>query len=373
MKRLLLFSLLTGFSAGPVCGQDAAIVRQEQELKILLDSLRAAKNDAARNKWNKEFKKQFEVSLNEPTAFSYPFSLLTTVGKVDSPDRQIRVISWNIEQEDQSQKYCAFVLKADERKDTHKVFELKDNSFMLPPRTDDVLEADNWYGALYYAIIPVEKNNRTYYTLLGWDGNTQSSNIKLIDVLYFTGNNLRLGAPIFKQGNETKRRIYMEHSEKAVMSLRWDADHQRIIFDHLSPESPGMEGFFEFYVPDMSYDAYVFEGSKWVLKEDVIATSKGTGTTVKLHTIDPKTGEVEKVEVPNKWIDPTNAGAPGSKEVHVAMTPDDETAEKSGTKKTEKGRPANALEAYEQKKRHKKEKDPSSSFSNGTRKKKRHK
>jgi hypothetical protein len=185
------------FGSTVLLAQDA-IVQQEVELEILLDSLRAAKNDASKNNWNAQFKKQLEQTLNEPTALTYTFSRLKTIGIINSPDNLVRIVSWNVEQDDQSQRYFAYVLKGDERKPEHKVIELVDNSFMLPARTDDVLEADNWYGALYYKIIPVDKNNKTYYTLLGWDGNTSSSNIKLIDVLYFSGNTLKLGAPLFK-------------------------------------------------------------------------------------------------------------------------------------------------------------------------------
>ena len=40
-----------------------------------------------------------------------------------------------------------------------------------------MLSENSWFGALYYKIIPVVKN-KTYYTLLGWDGNDMFSNKK---------------------------------------------------------------------------------------------------------------------------------------------------------------------------------------------------
>lgn len=364
MKKVLcLFSVML-FGSTVLLAQDA-IVQQEAELEILLDSLRAAKNDVSKNNWNAQFKKQLEQTLNEPTALTYTFSKLKTIGIINSPDNLVRIVSWNVEQDDQSQRYFAYVLKGDERKPEHKVIELVDNSFMLPARTDDVLEADNWYGALYYKIIPVEKNNKTYYTLLGWDGNTTSSNIKLIDVLYFSGNSLKLGAPLFKAGDDTKKRVYMEHSEKTVMSLRWDEDHQRIMFDHLSPETPTMEGFYEYYVPDMSYDAYEFNGNKWMLVEDVIGVNKDE-EMITVKSINPRTEEIMETEMANKWVDPTTEGSPASKEVHVAVTPDTESelaAASEKEAKTKKNKdPQNAMEAYDAKKGHKKEKGTSVTF-----------
>ena len=61
------------------------------------------------------------------------------------------------------------------------------------------------------------------------------------------------------------------------MSLKYESDRERIIFDHLSPESPSMKKFRSFYVPDMSYDAYILEDGKWILNEDVIGVNKGNG------------------------------------------------------------------------------------------------
>lgn len=367
MKKFLFPFVILLIGSANALGQDA-IVNQEIELETLLDSLRAAKTDASKEAWNAQFKKQLLQSLNEPTAFTYPFEKLKTVGKIDSPDRLVRIICWNVEQEDETQKYYAFVLKADERKGTHTVIELVDRSEILMARTDEVLDADNWYGALYYQIIPVEKSNKTYYTLLGWDGNNSSSNIKLIDVLYFSGNSAKLGAPMFRDGDETKRRIYMEHSEKATMSLRWDTDNSRIIFDHLSPETPTMEGFREYYVPDFSYDAYVYKGTKWQLVEDVIGINKDN-ETVTMKTINPRTEEIIETEIDNKWIDPTTEGSPASKEVHVAALPGEEEGVSENPDKTKpKTEPRNAMETYDAQK-HKKEDVRSISFSNSGKKK----
>lgn len=370
MKKVLCLFSVMALSSTVLLGQDA-IVQQEAELEILLDSLRAAKNDVAKNNWNAQFKKQLEQTLHEPTALTYTFTKLRTVGIINSPDNLVRVVSWNVEQDDQSQRYFAYVLKGDERKPEHKVIELVDNSFMLPARTDDVLEADNWYGALYYKIIPVEKNNKTYYTLLGWDGNTTSSNIKLIDVLYFSGNSLKLGAPLFKAGDDIRKRVYMEHSEKTVMSLRWDEDQNRIMFDHLSPETPTMEGFYEYYVPDMSYDAYEFNGNKWMLVEDVIGVNKDV-EMITVKSINPKTEEIIETEMAYTWVDPTTEGSPASKEVHIAVTPDKEAALAEAAKKDPKKNPNNpqdAMTIYDSKK-HKKEKSNSVSFDNGKKPKK---
>lgn len=85
-----------------------------------------------------------------------------------------------------------------------------------------------------------------------------------------------------------------------------------------------------------------------------------------MNRLNEKTGETEVVVVDNKWIDPTTEGSPASKEVHIAMTPELATGTSDKPDKTDKDikkDPNNALDAYNNKKRHKKDKEPVSPYS----------
>jgi hypothetical protein len=227
---------------------------------------------------------------------------------------------------------------AESEKKEWKTIELVDNSMMLAPQPEDVLDETMWYGALYYKIIPVEKSNKTYYTLLGYDANNNMSHTKLIDVLSFSGNHIKLGSPIFKIKDQVLKRVFFEHSKKCVMSLNYDDARNRIIFDHLSPESQSMEGFREFYVPDMSYDALKFANNKWVLEEDVIGINKKSTTksnpVVRLD-ID-RNGQLVRHKENAKWIDPSNPNAPAGENIHTPALPEGEIAETPRKKKSKK-------------------------------------
>ncbi len=333
--------------------------QKEVEMSRMLDSMRIASDDASKEKWNKTLKESMANTLQEPSIFDHQFTRLKTIGSIDSPDGLVRIVNWNIELADGSQKYVGFVLHRDLKKNTHRVIELIDNSFLLPAKPDDVLEPNNWYGALYYKIIPIERSGKTVYTVLGWDGGLQSTNTKLIDVISFTGNSLKLGQSIFKMGDQTLKRVFFEHSEKTVMSLKWDTEKNRIMFDHLSPETPSLVGFYDYYVPDFSYDAFEYNGSKWILTEDVIGINKDK-ESVHINTMNPKTGEVVSKEMDNKWIDPTSVGASSPKEVHVAViTEETIEAKDKNSKKDTKNQPLDALGKYEKEKRHKKKNNSS--------------
>ncbi len=325
MKRLILLSFVCiGLSA---IAQDYDVTRAENRLFQKLETLRNATNDQEKKEANEAFKSDLAAVLEHKESFSHPFASLTTVGFIDSPDKMVRIINWNVEQDDKSQRYYGFVQHFDKRKKELDVTELKEDVFGIK-QPEEVLDAANWYGALYYKIIPVKKGSRTIYTVLGWDGNTSMSNIKLIDAMYVNGKSVKFGSPIFKIGKETKKRLFYEHSEKVTMTLRYEENRDRIMMDHLSPESPSMKGYYSFYVPDLSYDALVFDKKKWVLKEDVIGVNSHSDDEKQVvMTKDPRTGKLVKRKIDTSWQDPSNPGAPAGGNEHVAVTPESQENE----------------------------------------------
>ncbi len=309
----------------------------EQELDSLLDVLRTAETNAEKSSANAEFKQLMTQALNEPGALSYDFTLLETVGVIDSPDKQVRIVNWNVEQEDFSHTYHCFVLYNDNKKDEVRVTELVDMSFGMPSQPTEIIDHENWYGALYYKIIPVKRGSKTIYTLLGWDHNSSLSQIKLIDAMYFTSSAVKFGSPIFKMGKKTKKRVFFEHSKKTSMFLNYEAHRERIMMDHLSPESPALKNFRSYYVPDMSYDAFEYEGKKWVLKEDVIGINDNMISSQKQEvTVMNNQGQLEKRIVKTNWQNPEDATAPAGGSEHVAVTPETEGSENPEIQKTDR-------------------------------------
>lgn len=331
MKQLAFYIFLlctTGMFA-----QNSDLIADEKELAGLLRDLRSAENDTQRSDANDAFKSKLEKVLRKPESFNYPFNDLKTVGVIDSPDKKIRIVNYNVEQDDMNHQYHCFVLFKTKRDPSHQLVELKDVSGGMPSFPTEIIDADNWYGALYYRIIPVKKGRRTLYTVLGWDHNSSLSQVKLLDVIYISGSTVKLGNPIFRVGKETKKRMFYEHSKKATMHLNYDDQRKRIMMDHLSPESPSMKNFRSFYVPDLSYDAFVFERNRWVLKEDVIGVNKGDDQKKKVvYVKNERTGKVEKRTIKNKWENPQDLEAPAGGSEHVAVTPESEKDQNNADK-----------------------------------------
>jgi hypothetical protein len=303
--------------------------QKEARLNESLLKLRSAKTDEEMDRLNIVFKKEMESFLKSEGAFDYPFTLLKTIAVLDSEDELVRIINWNIEYTDFSYSYGGFIMKKEEGKEKVIISELIDKLDPYAPKPEGIIDAKNWYGALYYKIIPFGHHGKTEYLLLGWDGGTTGSNFKLMDVLTFAGNTPKFGSPVFKANRTTLKRVVYEYSNLSNMSMRFDAKNSRVVFDHLSPESPVLEGVYSYYIPDMSYDSYRydFDAENWVLQEDVIMTNPDDKNGEKsFYSLNTKTGKVEKNKLNADWISPKDEGVENNG-THVARTentPDDQ-------------------------------------------------
>jgi hypothetical protein len=300
--------------------KDTIIPYREKVLFLQLNKMRSAIKDAEKKKLNQEFKDYLLETILIPDSYTYNFAKLKTLGVIDSPDKNLRIFNWNVQLEDESNLFFGFIVRKGNKK-KNKIIELI-NKNIVYEMPKEVVQESNWYGALYYKIIPTKKGKKDIYTLLGWRSNGNISNMKIIDVLQINGNHAKLGANIFQTKTEKLKRVVLEYSKKATVTVRYEPKLDRIVFDHLSPESPSMKGLYEYYIPDMSYDAYTFENDLWILKEDVIAVNELEKNTFKQYNIDKKTGEIKEEEVKKSWIDPSDLNAPGTQNKHTPALPE---------------------------------------------------
>ena len=67
-----------------------------------------------------------------------------------------------------------------------------------------------------------------------------------------------------------------EYSSEVSMSLRYNEKHHEIVYSHLASKQEGsmLDGQYQFYGPDGSFDALVQKKDKWVTVEDVDARNE---------------------------------------------------------------------------------------------------
>ncbi|MCW3082920.1 MAG: hypothetical protein JWP12_286 [Bacteroidetes bacterium] len=231
----------------------------------------------------------FEEVLNMPYSFDYAFDSLITnhpdIGILVSPDNKFRIIHWNISNSDGTFQYFGFIQsKHTDIKKTSAFHKTKTTTVQLYPLIDKSAEIKNpenaitdnkkWYGALYNKIIHTSTKNKDYYTLLGWDGNDKFSQKKIIEVLTFDNNGVpHFGADIFNFQKKYPKRIIFEYSATCNMSLKYSNQKDSIVFGHLAPIEPQLEGQYQYYCSDMSCDGFGFKKGKWNYGADVNAVN----------------------------------------------------------------------------------------------------
>ncbi|MBL0126715.1 MAG: hypothetical protein IPP83_04490 [Flavobacteriales bacterium] len=225
-----------------------------------------AKTDAQRDSVNELLKATLRVVLDAPDGMTVNLDDLP-LSRVDAPDGRFRLITWNIPRENGTYRYEGFVLGQAGRKSS--LFELRDMTSGIPSPELAELGPDRWFGALYYQVIPAKKGGRTYYTLLGWKGQSNSETQKVIEVLSFRGDKPRFGAPVFGGGKLKQYRRTFAFAYQSTMMLHYEAEQQRIVLDHLAAARADMEGKPAFMGPDMSFDAFVWNKGEWTYQRDI--------------------------------------------------------------------------------------------------------
>lgn len=274
MKFLFFIGILISLTSSVLAQSAIENVKYfEDSLVASLEKIRIAETLREKLSLNAKFENTLRKTLRYDEAFTYKFNALSKVMSTKtSPDNAFRIFNWNVEVPDiQEHYFFCLVMKYDSRKNEYFIIELFDKSKYASQVEHTVYSDKKWFGALYYEIIPVKKGLNKTYTLLGWDGNNRLSNKKIIETMSFQGKDkIKFGLPIFKQGEDTKRRVVFQYSKKASVSVKYKLIKRKeyIIFDHLSPMSGQLAGIPDYLVPDLSFDAFVLENGKWKYLKD---------------------------------------------------------------------------------------------------------
>ena len=266
-----LFILLLFISQNIFSQEVSQKVLQEYEdtLSTIAHTIMNGENEKVRQEANKGFISELLAVLKYNNSYSFPFDSLKTISILQPTDKSFRIFNWILKKDNGRYQYFGYIIIPKSKTNTIIPLTYKDDFY--PNFSDEILNNNNWYGALYYKIISPKKKNNKHYTLLAWDGNNPKSTKKIIDVLEIKEDTAWFGKNIFINGKETTSRVVIEYNSRTSVSVNYDDTKNRIVFDHLVPFKEQQEGFKAFYVPDGSYDCYQYKNGKWLLKLDVDA------------------------------------------------------------------------------------------------------
>lgn len=278
------FVLVPLIYAPPVFSQaEKEVPQYEDSLQFAFNRLIAEQTDEGRVLINNEIIGFFDQVLTKKESFSYSFDSLKKVSKLIATDSLVRVISWNLPLQNGEYKYFGYIQQMNKKKKKLTIFKLIDASDEIELPEQKKLNEKNWYGALYYHLETTTHGKDTYYTLLGWDGNNNFTNKKVVECFYIDDNKLVLGPPVFKMENGLKNRLVFEFAKQVKMMLRYDKKLKLIVYDHLAPSHKKFTGQYMYYGPDMSQDGIQFSDGYWVLKPnlDLRNMEEPTGKSIK--------------------------------------------------------------------------------------------
>ncbi len=267
----LIVSVFLFFYFGIAISQNNA--DKVRDLQILFEKLSFAPDDSERDSLNRKITTEIKNYISENDIKN--IKVIKNVSVLVSDDDYLEIITWPILYSDNIYRFFGFIKYYDKDFGRYNVEFLADKSDKIINPEYQILTPNNWFGAFYYKLIQKKYKKEKVYVLLGWDGNNDLSNKKIIDVFYLDENNEpTFGKNIFESENGIKKRLIFEYKEGISMSLRYDEKSDKIIWDHLSPSKPELKGHYEYYGPDLTFDALKFEKGVWKYIPDYDITQK---------------------------------------------------------------------------------------------------
>lgn len=295
MLAALICCSAIGLGQSPASVQ--ALQKKEDSLKIFSDRMIQSASAAERFRADSMFVRGLVRALQVPYSFSYPFDSIRTVSRLYAPDSSFRIFTWQLKKDE----YVYLQKGAIQMRTTNgslKLYPLFDYSMFTPAPEDSIRSVNNWIGAIYYNIVMKEYGGKKYYTLLGFDDFSISSNKKWIEVLTFNHRGEPVFGGSFVYPDSAKQtagaRFCMEYKKETGTLLNYDPSLDLIVFDHLISETDEPEKK-NTYIPDGSYEAFRWQQGRWVYQESVFDFSLQDGQfPIEEQLLDEKGNENEK-------------------------------------------------------------------------------
>jgi len=273
-------------------GNNRLLSEYEDTLKVIAHRIMNAETEAEKELANNAFITNLKDVLKYDKSFDFPFDSLVTISRIRPSDRSFRIFNWLLKRDNGTYEYYAIVHYNNKKRKRYELITLTDNSNNIRNPEQADLDASNWYGGLIYDIIYTRRNGKKIYTILSWDGNDGYSTKKIIDIMYFSGKNkIKFGLPLFKNTKyETQKRVILQYDSKTSISLKYHKKGKQIIFDHLVPIRKDLDGLYEYYIPEGTFNAYNYTNGKWWLQKDIDIRAKQRIKRIK----KPKRGLIKK-------------------------------------------------------------------------------
>lgn len=314
--KIIHFILCLGISLGLSTNliAEQSLDEIETELAALAEDVLFHDSLDYKIKQNKKFASLLRKTLLRADSYSYPFEKLKSISILRSEDDAFRIFTWHIVDKNYTEFYgeqyhyfFGFVQRKyveEGKSPEYLVIPLLEMAGVPQGIENMLLDNGNWLGALYYKPqnaekIPTldlkyydrklsssgkqKKIKKQFYVLLGWNGNDNRSNYKMVEVMSFDPedkNRVIFGADVFYFNAIPKFRAIFNYSEYSPFSLNYNwvktgkfSKSNMIVYDHLGTPKGKQSEMKEVWEigPDGSIDGLYFSKRKGIFewKKDI--------------------------------------------------------------------------------------------------------
>lgn len=286
----ILFALLL-LAATTAAGQNKArMAAYQEQLTGLFGLVSSAPTDNERYHASEDAVGLLAKALAEEQSERWQWTLPRSVSVLTSPDGHFRIFSWAVVRDGGEYECFGAVQFYNDHEGEYQYLILNDKSDEMVNREESVTGADSWFGAIYQELVQTTAGDRTYYTLLGWTGVDLLTDRRVIEPVTLRQGVPQFGAALFRR-ERNLRRVVLEYREGAAVQLAYgeqtvqqvtrdrvkvrgtnryrtvektkEHKEKMIIFDEVEPQTAGMEGLFQYYIPSGLELAYVWTDGKW--------------------------------------------------------------------------------------------------------------
>ena len=258
-----------------------------QKIKLMEDTLHLLSNRftydtslAKRKDACYSFIPKFVSALKFDNSFYYPFDSFETISKIYPPDSSFRIFTWQLALPRGHFRYYGMIQMKSTKLKMFPLYDYSDTMSYQPQRTTT---NENWYGCLYYGTVEKQIGNKPVYTLFGFEAADALTRRKVVEILTFDENGKPVfGAPLFYfkyndstslKKADTLSRFFIEYKYNAPTYFNYDRLMEMIVFDHVAPPNDLAKGATFTYVPDGTYEGFVWTNNRWNWVENVFTFS----------------------------------------------------------------------------------------------------
>jgi hypothetical protein len=261
MKSYLVLLIFLSLSSTMVRAQKADPKHLLEEASFYADVMVNASADEHRARAHDNLDQAMDSLLALPSSYAIVLDSIRWLSVLHGDG--FRVVTWQWKVNADEYKYGGFIQWPD------RLVSLKDTRPFVNGSSFNTYTANAWYGALYYQIIPFQREGKDYYMLLGFNGENSQINTKVADVLDLTTKDIKFGVPVFVGQDEPMTRILVSYADVSTVHIRYDKDLGGIIYDHVENLLGVGENGESMPVADGSLEGWILQKGDWTYQEKV--------------------------------------------------------------------------------------------------------